>query len=362
MVRLRTTPIWLSALVLAPSLVLLAPTSGAQQSSASSPTLPSAPRPPGTLDKAYEALVGDGTDLQVTEPRVEVTRPEDPPAPEPPVDGEWNYSARPFIEQLGRVDLDVVGTVDVRRAGIDFEARRFRDRGRELSFDFRFESGTYEFGDAAGLVPASFVPVEDVLWSRIGAGWRGPQDQRWSWTAALGLSAAAEQDAALDDSLHLGGYAQTRYRVDDDIATVFGLLARTGLEDDPLLIPVVGVDWRIDDRTKLETLGPSLRLQRELDQGRSIYADFSYQNREYRLDGKGPLPGGSFTDEELRLVAGFDWHPGFEEWGPLQSSSAQLYVGTTLWRKLSFHENSNTVADSSVDPAWIIGASVRLSF
>ncbi|QDU65046.1 hypothetical protein [Engelhardtia mirabilis] len=360
MVRPRTTPLRLSALV--PCLVLMAPGAAFAQSSASSPTLPSDPRTPGTLDKAYESLVGDGTDLQVVEPRVEEPRPEDPPPPPPDTLGEWRLSARPFIEQLGRVDLAEVGTVDVRRAGLDFIARRPGERQRELSLEFDFESATYEFGDAGGLVPASFVPVEDVLWSRVGAGWRGPQDRRWSWTAGLGVSAAAEQDAALEESLMFGGFAQTRYRVDDDFATVVGLMARTGLEDDDLLIPVLGVDWRIDDRTKLETLGPSLRLERELDQGSSIFSNLAYRNREYRLDGKGPLPGGSFTDEELRLVAGLDWHPGLEEWGPLQSSSAQLYFGTTLWREVSFHSDSEQVSKTSVDPAWILGVSVRLRF
>lgn len=320
-------------------------------------------REPGSLDKAFDALVG-GDEQQVLEPIERPERPQDPPPGEPAAIelDTWRWSIAPQAEQFGRVDVDEGGTVDLRRVGAELRGSRIGERGRGLVLSAEFESGTYDFDDVTELVPAAAVPVESVLWSRVGARYLWAQDRQWAWTAGAFFSASAEEDAAIDDSLAVGAEVQTTYRLDQDFGLVAGLVGRTQFEDDALLLPVIGLDWRIDEDTRLETIGTRWRLSHDLDEGRSMFTDLSYSDRQYRLDGLGPLPGGSFTDRDLSLVAGFDWHPGLDEWGPLSASSARIYAGTTLWRELEFRANDALVAETSPSAAWILGISVSLRF
>ncbi|MEO0649092.1 MAG: hypothetical protein AAFZ65_00260 [Planctomycetota bacterium] len=321
-------------------------------------------REPGTLDKAYEALVGDGTDtLRVEQPLDDEPRPIDPTPKFRPTPGEWFFEGGAFAEQYGDLDPSQPDEFQVRRTGVSVTATRLGERGSAVGAAFNFEATNFQFDDVTPIFPGAVEPVEDVFRGQLQAFWRGDQSGKYGFSAGGTIEAAGEAEAEFGDSITFQAFGATSYRVDDDLQLTFGALVRTALEDDVLAIPVFGVEWSIDDRNRLFTRGPTLQYEHQFDLGKKLYTNLAFQSREYRLDGQGPLPGAAFSDRELRLVGGVEFRPGLAEAVGAKDSFVQVYTGLVAFHQLTFFDdNENELFELEQDGTFLLGARLRLVF
>lgn len=321
-------------------------------------------REPGTLDKAYEALVGDGSDtLRVEQPLDDEPRPVDPAPRFRPTPGEWFFEGGAFAEQYGDLDPNRPDEFQVRRTGISVSATRLGERGAAVGASFNFEATNFQFDDVTSIFPGVVEPVEDVFRGQLQGFWRGDQSGKYGFTAGGTIEAAGEAEAEFADSITIQAFGAMSYRIDENLQLTFGALARTALEDNLLAIPVVGVEWDIDDRNRLFTRGPTLQYEHQFAPGRKLYTNVGLQTREYRLDGQGPLPGAAFSDRELRVIGGFEFRPGLAELVGASDSFVQVYAGVVAFHELTFFDDDeNELFALEQDGRFLLGTRLRLVF
>lgn len=323
-------------------------------------------REPGTLNKAYEALVGDGTEvLRVDQPEVNEPRPTDPLPAVRPETGDWTFDSRLGIEQYGALDPSGAEDFLVRRSGVDLRATRQGVGDGFFGARLAFEASTYEFDDVTSVAPGVVEPVQDALEGRFDLLWRSGSTDTWSPSFAGSIYAAGESEADFSDSVTWSATAAVTYRIDEDFAIVGGVLVRAALEDDPLVLPILGVEWEIDERSRVRTRidDPTIEYQYDLQTSQSLFGLFGFRAREIRLDGQGPLPGAALSDRELRLAGGYEFRPGVHDALGLSDSVARIYVGGVVYQDLAFHgDDESNLFSLDQDPTLLFGASLRLTF
>jgi hypothetical protein len=323
-----------------------------------------AARRPGSLDMSYESVIGTGDpQLQVVEPRDAELRPADPPPlPADPANG-WLLRATPYFEQALDANIDGPGDLGTRRGGLRLDAApQDADGAGGFGFGLDLEAAAYDFDGSEGLFPGAVEPVQDLFSADLRGQWSSDPNRRWAFDLDLQLEVAGEDNAEFTDSLSVAGSAAATYRYDEDLGLTAGLWARSELEDDGELLPVLGVQWRIDERTRLSTRGLSLDLEHRLTDRHALFSNLAYRHRQYRLDELGPIAEGALADRELRLVGGYSWQAGLEEWRAIVDSRARVYAGVLLYRELEFRQGDATAAEIDLDPTAVLGASVSLRF
>ncbi len=317
------------------------------------------PQEKGGLDALGRQLRGEGP----WTPALGPAAPSEPyRAPvvsaDPGRSGAWRTQLQLGTQHAASAELgSAEGRLETRRLGADIRALR-GDRDEGALVDVGIEVSEYRFRGATGLLFNTDSPTEDVVGIGAGAGWRGRVSERWEWLAGVSVRAAGEVDADFGDALTYAVLGTATYRPQARIGWTFGALALTQLEDSAQVIPVIGVDWRIDARTQIATRGPKIELSRELDGGFRAYASVEYQSRQYRLDDSGPLPEGVMRDRAFAGLVGLDWDPRFGSEEPT-SKRLSIFVGSNLWREIAFLENDRTVARSRLHPGMLIGISLR---
>lgn len=339
----------------------------------------------GTLDRLERVLLG----LEPTPGEVQLSgidrnfdQPTAPPPPNPvrrALDTDAGYWRLDLgLQQLSRSGLSgSPGTVDTRRVqlGLSWFGSGATTAGpwdqsgddpwrgfqRGWSAGWSYEANQYRFLNASGILFNSLEPIEDqyqhTLWLRNA----GDPDATWALKWTLSASVGLEKEAEISESLTYGGNLAIRWRRSDDFAWVIGAAATSQLEEDVEILPFVGVDWRINDRTTLETLGPAWELRYAQSENLNIFGRAEYRNRQYRLDELGPLPAGAFHDRELLITGGVEWDPGFgDDW--FRAGRVRLYGGLAPWHEIDFRANDAFAGDTSVDPGLVLGISAWFAF
>lgn len=340
---------------------------------------------PGSLDRLERVLLG----LEPTPGEIQLSgidRNFDQPTAPPPAVPErraletdasyWRLDLG--LQQLSRSGLSgSPGTVDTRRVqlglswfgsgattagpwdqGGDDPWRGFQ---RGWSAGWMYEANQYRFLNASGILFNSLEPIEDqfqhMLWLRNAGDPEADWTLKWTLSASVGL----EKEAEISESLAFGGNLAIRWRRSDDFAWVFGAAATSQLEEDVEILPFVGVDWRINDRLTLETLGPAWELRYAESENLNLFGRAEYRNRQYRMDELGPLPEGAFQDREFLITGGVEWDPGLgDDW--FRAGRVRLYGGFAPWHEIDFRANDALAGDTSVDPGLVLGISAWLAF
>jgi hypothetical protein len=218
--------------------------------------------------------------------------------------------------------------------------------------DFDFSSRT-AFGDAPWdqvqrfgfSVPlGSAGPTAGLTASR--PRWTGPARTAPTWVNrwSTAASSARPKHFAPDQRLGLG-------------LGVFGDIEETKV------IPIVIVNWRLNDRWSLVNplpagpVGPAgLELDYRFDNGWQLGLGAAYRSLRFRLSETGPAPDGVGEERGvpvfLRLSADFS-----------DQASLALYAGAVLGGELRVENSSgNTLREESFDPAPLLGATFRMRF
>lgn len=262
--------------------------------------------------------------------------------------GTWNFDA----------DLDGGGESSVNRlgagAGIEIEA------AKNLIFRVAFDAewSDYDFSGVTGLIGNDPSPWEDVQTYRIAPSVQiNFDDPKWTMSFGGDIRAAYEPGADFADSLTGSGYVAFRYQWTKSFALTFGVGAGSRLEEDVLVLPVLGVEWQIDDKWSFGTRGLGAGITYKFSDQLNLTLRGGYEPRGYRLsDSRGANPGGVFHDDRVPVGLELTWKPA-----PFAIFS--IFAGGVVWQEYRvYNDNGNKLADDESDPAPFIAARATIQF
>lgn len=263
----------------------------------------------------------------------------------------------------------------------------------EKSESFRIDFGAlYEFGDTAAAGPSGevfqsrvtvpfLVPLTES-WRMLGLVTGGFSDyetdpfegdglQTWSvaalvtaegqltpeWSLTLGGigSASWEDGASFSDSLNGGGLGLVSYRFSPTLKIGIGGLYLTRTNEDPLVIPALGLDWEPTENIKVTLYGLDLRAEYALTEDFSLYVRGEYDPGGALLKDRRNTEADSFDDQGFRAAGGV-------RWSVCRNFTLSLEGGVAFHEYTLRNENEEILAKDRIDPAPFVGMAGRLSF
>ncbi len=262
--------------------------------------------------------------------------------------GEWTLQSD-FDDADGNLSVARIGGSLAASFKADDANRVTITLGEELSF-YDFSSSDLLAGGADPLDSASQTTLAAALTSRL--------SPDWTLITSGEIRVSAEPGADLDDGLSLGGVALGSYRVSDALSIGAGVLVRTRLEDDVLVVPIASIRWQIDDRWSLGSEGNAggvrLRLAYASSETWTFFADAGYEGREFRLDDDGPVPSGVLRETRLPVALGATWEP-------TPDLSVRTRAGMSFLQSIEIENASGAeLADTDLDAAPFVSLMISL--
>ncbi len=263
------------------------------------------------------------------------------------VGGSWMFGADG--KQSGDFDLGFF------EADIAYNTSLNDDLRLRLSFNT--QQSYYDFNDVTTIMPGTDDPWDHLQAYRLGGVLLGRIDERWSWFGGVQVRSAFESGADLGDSLELRGTGGAEYIVNEDLKFTFGVAATARLEDDVWVIPLIGVEWDINEKTRLATQGLGLILSYEVIEHWSLGVYGAYEYRDWRLDDSRSVNPGGVAREE-RLLLGLELRNR-----PSNRFELAFQGGVVAWQKLeALDDGGDDVGKQEFDPAPFVGVRVIVRF
>jgi hypothetical protein len=294
------------------------------------------------------------TSLAIAQPRADAPATDRLPAP-----GTIATAAREGQERGGgmthslefnadhafRADLsDGPGSVAVTRAGVGLDLGYSLAPKVVLSLQLAAEASWYDFKDAPQVIPTTSKPFSQMFELVARPTLVIIQDRTWSYIIGGQITAGGETDADVGDSITGGAFGGVSYRVNEAFSFTLGAGFSTRLEKATTFVPFIGFDWKIDDRTRLSSRGPGLRLSHTLTDELTFVLDAVYQSREFRLADEPPLAEGVVRDRRIPVTAGVIWMPA----GADGRLSATFKAGAVAWQEFEVYNNlGNTISETN---------------
>lgn len=305
---------------------------------------PAAPNPP----EGAKAPVAQPSGPTTVVPRAEETR-------------ERDARTRVTIEGQGshafRADLDTAGDASVSRAGATVALDLPMGDKATLSLNLTGEASWYDFSGATGIIPGATDP-----WNTLYSVAFDPRalffvDEHWSWFIGGEVRAAGEGGADVGEALTFGGTAGARYAFSKKFALTFGVFGTSRLEDDALVLPLIGVEWQINDKVRFATRGTGGALTATVAEGWDLSLLAAWSSRGYRLeDGRALLPEGVVRD--TRVPVGVEI-----AWSPSRSVRVALSGGVVAWQEYETLDSAgNEISTENTDAAPWVGLAAVVRF
>ncbi|MCA9307013.1 MAG: hypothetical protein KDA16_10790 [Phycisphaerales bacterium] len=293
----------------------------------------------------------------LTVPCAAASAQDEEPAPAKADSSDISLSLRAGASHTFTADLDDDGgggDVSVSRASADFiidwaPAEKFR-----LSVALRNEVSWYDFGGSAA---TAFDDIIDDAYEHhlsFRATWL--LDGGNSISALGSINTGYEPGADFGDSLTYSAGVAYGFKVNDNLSLTLGVAVRTRLEDNVLVLPIIGVDWRINEKTTLTSEGLGARLSVAIRDDLDVFLRAGAELHEYRLDDdNSALPEGVLSDYRVPVALGLTWSPS-------QAISLTFEGGAVVWQEYNLLRNDDEVGDVNTDPAAFIGFRLNLMF
>ncbi len=170
----------------------------------------------------------------------------------------------------------------------------------------------YRFDDFEVLGAERSEPIEEATIARLGPGLVWPLLDDLTLIVSGGLGFAVGDGAPLDRALTYGAVTVLAWRLSDTLSLAAVLIASSQLDDDPLILPVAGFDWRPSERLRFELTGdiagPTLRGRYQLADEWWASLAGRWESNIYRIESDAAGLG-TLRDEQLTALAGVTWTP-----------------------------------------------------
>ena len=189
--------------------------------------------------------------------------------------------------------------------------------------------------------------------TRFGLIVRHKLGERWSVFAVGDMTFSTENHASWNDGMTYGGLVAVRQQVNKSFAWQVGVIARTRLEDKVFILPIPGIDWKINDRLTLRTAqGLAFSYDCLGDSHWLFDIGANYENRIYRMNSDSQLPDGIFIDRRIPLVTALT----YQIW---RGTFIKGSVSTPFYRQYKFCASDGTTMetlDSNFFPSFNLSA------
>lgn len=271
----------------------------------------------------------------------------------PPPRFSWSPEVMAFVPaEFGEVDSRVRTTLTRMDVGGLWSINDRLQLGLETDAAY----GHYHFRRLEKILNVGEPPLRDVFSVKIAPSVIYSLDSKWSLVGGVNVAINGDAEADALDSLTFGGFAGARRQWNDRFALTFGLFATTRIEDDVRVLPLVGVEWQISERWRLESRGPGGRLSYQLFEPLQIFLGMSFDSHDYRLDDASTIPEGVVRDESFPISLGLEWKAS-----PL--ASVTLQAGNAFGRSLEFADkNGSTLAEADTTGSLFVSLGIRVGF
>ncbi len=262
--------------------------------------------------------------------------------------GEYQFEA----------DLDKgAGKVSVGRAGADLGLSfKVGDRSR-LNVKWDSEFSWYDWKDASAFSKGSKDPWEDTQQHALAVQLVVPENDTWAWFVGGGAQASYERGADFGDSMTYGGQGGVRYAFSKDFALSLGVGVRTRLEEDAWVLPIIGIDWNINEKLTLSTeRGTGLKLNYKAADNLDLWLQGMYDSREFRLSDDGAAKDGVGADRRVPVSIGVDWKVA-------SSATITFQGGVIAWSTYKLSDDQGVkISQTDADPAAFLGLGIEFKF
>lgn len=257
---------------------------------------------------------------------------------------EQKLQINPGFTYLSDADFDTsgFGDLNVWRFGIPARYTLETDPG-DFSLGAFYEYSEYELGNWN----------EDFEFNTLAfdAVWRSMLNENWGYFVYGGVTLAASTDESLGDGLTGVGGGGVRYVWSPNLSLGLGVVVASRLEDDAALLPIIALNWQINDRWNLRTLnGATLTYDLTADKKWQVDLGVRYQRREYRVDDDASLTEKMVSGE---VGATYRFNP---------SLAVRGFVGIAAGRNIEVRADDHKVADEDVDAAPFVGVRAMFTF
>jgi len=289
---------------------------------------------------ALLAAVAPAQDLLLDEPHL-------PGDPDRGPDGWWSYvdagvssyRSAPLEGRAGSMDLD--------RYELSFDFERHGDDGvLDLSLDHSRQG--YNHNWHLGGIER---PLEVADHYRLQAAWHERGEQQLSWYVGARAEAGVHGGEDPFGEATLGATVGLEVELTEGLDLELSLDALERLEDDPRVVPLALVDWRLGEDLRLGRVAGGYGLDWGYDLETRYFLAVDQDERQFRL-GQEAGGGGVVRDRERSVRAGMLWQP-----------SADLRLELCLGqadRHMSLFEDDRRVDGFGVEDTAFFG--VRLNF
>ncbi len=269
----------------------------------------------------------------------------------------WRFEIGAGFAHAFEADIDAAGSVGVSRAGLEFSFDApLSDRAR-IAFEVNSEASFYDFDGATTLLPGTADPWDDLYSVSLGPVVRVGVDENWSWFVGADVRFSGESETDVGEAVTFGGLAGARYAFSKTFALTFGAFGTSRLEDDPLVLPLIGVEWQITDKVRLATRGTGLSITATLTESLEFSILGAWNSRDYRLE-DGRLINSEGVVRDTRVPVGVEL-----AWTPDPAVRIALEAGVVAWQEFeTFDRNGNDIADDNTDPTAYVGVAAVFRF
>lgn len=198
-----------------------------------------------------------------------------------------------------------------------------------------FQSDNFFLGSVDG------APVPDsihTLHFRTGLGWHW--NDQWTFTGLIGPALYRMEDIHSDDIGFSGG-VMAIFQQRPNLSWTFGILATP--DSDLVVLPLVGVHWKINDQYTLDVGVPKTRLTCRLDSRWALYTGLDLTGTTFRgPESLGEKAGFSaynnaratYRDIRLGVGAGYELTRGLH---------AEIEAGCSVYREINYNDLNQQV-------------------
>lgn len=274
----------------------------------------------------------------------------------PPREVEWSVYLRGMTSTAA--DLDGTnGDVGYSRVTAGLSVGIPIGHRSQLDVNPEYEFLSYDFHATSGLLATPGEPWGDIHRESLSVRFATQEDERLRWYVGAQVASSAEDGADWDDSLTFGVLGGVGYALSPTLQVGAGIGITTQLEDDPLPIPVLTVNWQFAEGWRLSNerrLGLGVFYQpRETWR---VGAMAWYERNAFRLDDDGPLPGGVGRDRRVPIAA-------LVTFSPSERMRIEAEAGLLVFQEYRFEDSGgNKVAEVDADPSAFIAIKLTYSF
>lgn len=263
-----------------------------------------------------------------------------------------------------RTDFDDGGSLATTRFGLGTQFRLVFSEQLSLGLNLGYRFDRYSFnGDVFPSLGSNVDPWRDIQTIGLGAVLVWRIDEQWTLSGGPIGQFSGEESVDVGDAASGGGLVAASYKVSDALLLGGGVGVLSRIEDDPLIFPVILVEWQINDSLRLSTRGgPTAVLREGLEliwspvKQVELALGARYEYVRFRLG-----EGNTFSDGIGEEAAVPVWIRA--SWLATPNIRLDFFGGVAPWSEIKLSDSSGGVlAESDLDPAPFVAGYLSIRF